>query len=210
MDNEWVALHLQTIRTLMERSALYRRALAPISIFVGMVGVLAAVAGWALKIEAARAFALYWMAVSIVAVVGALLLARRQAVKQGENFWSPPTRRVVQAMFPPLLIGLVIGLLIGNDEPDPDGSWMSFLLVIIWTFLYGLGLHAAGFFMPRGIRLFGWGFLIAGFILMALAIWGPLANGVFPANWLMGILFGGSHLAYGVYLYFTEQRKNET
>jgi len=49
MDNEWVALHLQTIRTLMERSALYRRALAPISIFVGMVGVLAAVAGWALK-----------------------------------------------------------------------------------------------------------------------------------------------------------------
>jgi hypothetical protein len=26
---------------------------------------------------------------------------------------------------------------------------------------------------------------------------------------MMGVLFGASHLAYGVYLYFTEPRKNE-
>jgi hypothetical protein len=28
------------------------------------------------------------------------------------------------------------------------------------------------------------------------------------ANWAMGILFGGAHLAYGIYLYFTEQHGN--
>jgi hypothetical protein len=26
----------------------------------------------------------------------------------------------------------------------------------------------------------------------------------------MGLFFGGLHLAYGVYLYFTERRRNET
>jgi hypothetical protein len=35
MDTNWAAEHLQTIRTLMERSALYRRALAPIMLCAG-------------------------------------------------------------------------------------------------------------------------------------------------------------------------------
>jgi hypothetical protein len=29
------------------------------------------------------------------------------------------------------------------------------------------------------------------------------------AHGVMGFFFGGLHLAYGVYLYFTEQRRNE-
>jgi hypothetical protein len=209
MDNEWAALHLQTIRTLMERSALYRRALAPISMFVGAVGVVAAVAGWMLKIEAAGAFALYWMAVSVVTVVGALLLVRRQALKHGENFWSPPTRRVVQAMFPPLLIGLTLGLAVAWGFRQAGTEVISMLL-ILWTLLYGLGLHAAGFFMPRGIRLFGWGFIIAGVALGGVLFGNFFASDDVSPHWAMGILFGASHLAYGVYLYFTEQRKNET
>jgi hypothetical protein len=30
------------------------------------------------------------------------------------------------------------------------------------------------------------------------------------AHGIMGVFFGALHLAYGVYLYFTEQRRNET
>jgi hypothetical protein len=30
------------------------------------------------------------------------------------------------------------------------------------------------------------------------------------AHGIMGFYFGALHLAYGVYLYFTEQRRNET
>ncbi len=51
MDNNWAAQHLQTIRTLMERSALYRRALAPIFTFVGAIGILAAVGGSAMPLS---------------------------------------------------------------------------------------------------------------------------------------------------------------
>ena len=45
METNWAEENLKTIRTLMERSAIYRRALAPIMIFAGVVGVIAAVAG---------------------------------------------------------------------------------------------------------------------------------------------------------------------
>ena len=47
MDTSWAAENLQTIRTLMERSALYRRALAPIMTYNGVVGCVAAVIGLA-------------------------------------------------------------------------------------------------------------------------------------------------------------------
>ena len=39
MESNWAAEHLQTIRTLMERSAIYRRALAPIMLFAGLTGL---------------------------------------------------------------------------------------------------------------------------------------------------------------------------
>ena len=112
MESNWAAEHLQVIRTLMERSALYRRALAPIMIFNGVVGLAAAALGWALKIGSPRAFILFWAGVSVVALAGSFLLVRRQALKESEPFWSPPTRRVTQALLPPLAAGLMIGAVI--------------------------------------------------------------------------------------------------
>jgi hypothetical protein len=69
-------------------------------------------------------------------------------------------------------------------------------------------MHAAGFFMPRGIKLFGWGFILVG---CAFGLWLKLAGETVPlcnAHLLMGASFGGLHLAYGIYLYFTERKKN--
>ena len=37
MESNWAAEHLQVIRTLMERSAIYRRALAPIMLGTGVL-----------------------------------------------------------------------------------------------------------------------------------------------------------------------------
>jgi hypothetical protein len=224
METNWAAEHLQTIRTLMERSALYRRALAPISTCVGCVGIVAAVGARGVKIDSFRSFTIYWMAVAVVALSGALVLVRRQAIRQGEPFWSPPTRRVAQAMIPALLLGVLWGLLftsIGARESSEtaqnsgDTSFISGLLIVPWAILYGLALHAAGFFMPRGIRLFAWIFILGGLVVPVTIFWpGGLKGGELPdllinsPNCLMGIIFGASHLAYGIYLYFTE-RKNE-
>lgn len=207
MDTNWATEHLQTIRTLMERSALYRRALAPISTFVGVVGIMAAFVGRYLIVQKDGPFALYWMGVGVVALGGALLLVRRQAGSQGESFWSPPMRRVAQAMAPALLVGLMFGFLTVAFLWRKSDLREPLYLVITWTLLYGLALHSAGFFMPRGIRLFGWGFILAGMVL--ILIFPALDDFTQILHWWMGLLFGASHLAYGVYLYFTEQRKNE-
>ena len=42
MEKNWASDHLHTIRTLMERSALYRRALAPVMIAAGVLGMAGA------------------------------------------------------------------------------------------------------------------------------------------------------------------------
>jgi hypothetical protein len=210
MQNDWAAEHLQTIRTLMERTALYRRALAPIASCAGIIGIAGGIIGAQLKIELPGRFAVYWLAVGIAAVAGAMALVRRQALRNEEKFWSPPTRRVAQAMIPPLLVGLVAGLLVARWSGDFQESFgpVSLSLIVVWTLLYGLALHAAGFFMPRGIKLFGWGFLIAGLAMLGAMMWSNFsASGISP-HVLMGAMFGGSHLAYGIYLYFTEPGKN--
>src|SRR5437867_5573581 len=77
METNWAAEHLQVIRTLMERSAIYRRALAPIMALTGTLGIIAALGGWLAGIDSPRAFVTYWLSVSLAAVVGALLLVRR-------------------------------------------------------------------------------------------------------------------------------------
>src|SRR5580704_13229850 len=167
MDTQLAAEHLQTIRTLMERSALYRRALAPIMIYVGLVGIAAGMlAEYVLPIQGARAFALFWMGVAAIAVAGALLLVRRQALKQGEPFWSPPTRRVAQAMFPALLIGVVVGVTVAvaSGASQDNEATPGLVVGCFWALFYGLALHAAAFFMPRGIRLVAWAFIVVGLL----------------------------------------------
>jgi hypothetical protein len=213
MEPNWATEHLQVIRTLMERTALYRRALAPIMIFNGVVGLTAAALGWALKVGSPRAFILFWAGVSVVAIGGSFLLVRRQALKESEPFWSPPTRRVTQALLPPLVAGLMVSAVVlvrTGAATGPHDSLEGLLwLPLIWVVLYGCAFHAAGFFMPRGMKVFGWAFIIGGCGLFAVGFpdW---ARPLDCAHGIMGCFFGGLHLAYGVYLYFTEHRRNAT
>jgi hypothetical protein len=205
METNWAADHLQTIRTLMERSAVYRRALAPIMILCGILGVAGGIVGWVLRIGGDRDFVLFWSGVAVASLVGSFLLVRRQALKDSEPFWSPPTRRVGQALLAPLAVGFVVNALIAYGGGE---SGMMALVVAVWACLYGCALHSAGFFMARGIKLFGWIFIALGSALLALS---PSRRmhpvGDPSAHLLMAASFGGLHLAYGVYLYFTE-RKN--
>jgi hypothetical protein len=187
----------------MERSALYRRTLAPIMLYVGSVGTLASVGGIALGIVVLRVFCAWWLGAALVALAGAFVIARRQSVEDGEPFWSPPTRRVTQAIMPPLAAGLLLSLAWVVVEPAPPRG----LFVLSNALFYGCAVHAAGFFMPRGMKLFGWVLIVlAGAALLGMPLVEP-APGPRLDHALMGGLFGVLHLAYGVYLYVTEPRK---
>jgi hypothetical protein len=202
MQTNWAEENLQTIRTLMERSAVYRRALAPIMLFAGILGVAAAAIGLVFHLESFQAFGLLWLGTAVIVVAGSFLIARRQAIKDKEPFWSPPTRRVGQAVLPPLFAGMCFGfafLMAGMNNPMIE--------TFIWLFFYGCALHAAGFFMQRGMKFFGWVFIGGASILMgSLAVIHPDVD--ISAHWVMGFFFGVLQFGYGVYLYLTEKGKN--
>jgi hypothetical protein len=204
METKWAEENLQTIRTLMERSAVYRRALAPVMIFAGTVGVAGGIIGSLRELKSQNQFLIHWVVVAAVALAGSILLVRWQALKDSEPFWSPPTRRVIQALLAPFCVGAFAAAM--AIYADQGGEIFAF--VILWCWLYGCALCAAGFFMPRGMRLFGWVFILAGCSLVLSFLSDPVADRLFGhPDILMGAIFGGLHLAYGIYLYFTE-RKN--
>ena len=206
METKWAVENLQTIRTLMERSALYRRALAPIMILAGTIGIAGGLIGWRCRIESNRGFVWLWLGVAVLALAGALFLVRRQALKDSEPFWSPPTRRVGQALLPAFLVGLIVALFLVLVSGTAEIPELQVVLVMLWSWLYGCAVHAAGFFMPRGVRWLGWIFILAGsFLLASLGMMVDRLEGL-PPHLLMGGIFGGLHLIYGIYLHFTEQK----
>ena len=205
MDPNLASEHLQVIRTLMERSAIYRRALAPIMIGAGVLGLLGAAVPYFHPIHSNRGFAVFWLCVGVAAVVLAYLLVRRQALREQEQFWSPPARRVTEALLPPFYAGATIGLaLILFGDRFEAVSWLA---TATWIVLYGCGLNAAGFFTPRGLRLFGSVFVCSGTAFFMLALAWPVLRTPDAAHRVMGIFFGVLHLAYGGYLYFTEPKR---
>jgi hypothetical protein len=208
MESHRAEEHLQVIRTLMERAAVYRRALAPTAFLLGGLGAVGAAAGVALGVDKPWQFALYWLVVCAVAQAVGLLQIRRQAMRDGEAFWSPPLRQVTRAMVPTQLVGLVAAAAVfvnGGENPR-----LHLALPAVWMVLYGFALHAAGFFMPRGVRWLGWVFLTCGSLMAAsfAAIpSSPIWQTTAASHGAMGLAFGGLHLALGAYLSATEKRR---
>ncbi|MBA4147352.1 MAG: hypothetical protein H0X66_04500 [Verrucomicrobia bacterium] len=207
MESNWASDNLQVIRTLMERSSLYRRALAPVMIFAGCVGTIAGTIGLQ-GIDSASGFVRLWILAGLIAAAGVFVLIRRQALKDVEPVWSSPTRRVVQAIIPPLFVGLVAAVpFLASEVRYPE---LALALIPAWFALYGCALCAAGAFMPRGIKIFGWFFILAGSALFIAGLTRTAALPTLPqAHGIMGVAFGLIHLLYGGYLYVTEpKRKN--
>ena len=204
METNLASDHLQTIRTLMERSALYRRALAPVMLWSGVLGISAVGVARQMQIDTGRTFAAYWMIVSVAAIAITFLLVRRQALKAAEAFWSVPTKRVTEALLPAFFVGFSAGAYHVVSDPSGTASWLA----LGWVIVYGCALHAAGFFMQNRMRLFGWCFVLGGCGLLFASGQSSELRTVETAHYVMGGFFGVLHLACGIYLYFTEKRGN--
>ncbi|MCX7872252.1 MAG: hypothetical protein N2487_03090 [Verrucomicrobiae bacterium] len=203
MENNWAVENLQTIRTLMERSALYRRALAPVMFLVGGIGLIFGILG-AFIVKSSLEFVLWWFAAGIIAIVGTLLLVRKQALKDEESFWSAPTKRVVYSLCPSLFAGILAGISVIFSEKEHAISIS--VLPALWIVFYGIALNSAGFFMQRGMKLFGLLLTILGSLMIAIYPLWNFAPNFESSNAIMGAFFGIIHLAYGVYLHFTEKQ----
>jgi hypothetical protein len=205
MKTNWAEENLQTIRTLMERSAVYRRALAPIMIFAGVVGIAGGIIGWQLRVDSDLGFVLFWSGIAALVLAGTLILVRRQALKDAEPFWSPPTKRVAQALIPAFTVGAFIAAIWAFGDNDPDST---LLLIPAWCWAFGCAIYSASFFAPRGMKLFRLLFILIGFCLV-IGLRLQLNLFDYSPHLLMSGIFGGLHFAYGIYLYFTEKKKPE-
>lgn len=168
MEPTGAAENLQVIRTLMERSALYRRAMAPVMLAAGLFGVAGCGLGIALHINTLLAFVGFWFVTAALTIAVALLIIRQQALRSDEPFWTPPTKRIVRAMTPALGVGLLFtlfplsqvffstkihpseGLLTFLTSLSPSSVEASAIHIPSWALLYGLALHSAGLFISRG------------------------------------------------------------
>ena len=212
MDPNSATENLQVIRTLMERSALYRRALAPVMLCAGVLGIAGGFIGNQFHLSSSSAFVTFWFAIAAIVIGISLLIVRRQALRSQEPFLTPPTRQVIRAMTPPLVAGFLITL--GPGVADFKAAfWPG--LVVAWPMLYGCALHSAGLFVSRGVTLLGWSFISASAVIWVMFLSTPITVDSVsePSIWLqphtlMGLTFGGLHLLAGLYLYATEKRKN--
>jgi hypothetical protein len=207
MDANWATENLRVIRHLMERTALYRRALAPVTLAVGTLGILAGAGGWAARLDSARSFTGFWMMIATAALGLSLLIVRLQALRAQEPIWSPPTRRVAQGMAPGLFAGLLSSLLIVLPTwREPLHAWW---LPGIWLVLLGVAIHGAASFLPPRLRTFAWGLILIGTLFLFLVCDRSHASGMPSlrlAHLAMGTLFGGLHLIVGLWLAATETR----
>lgn len=191
----------------MERTAIYRRALAPISLVAGSIGVLSGALAWRFRIEEPRSFILWWIGTGVLGAGIGFFQIRSQALRDQEAIFSPPTRRVVQAMSPTFISGVIISLVfLALDLSHNVGVA---ILPIIWMLFFGSALHSAGFFMQRGIRLLGWIFIASAIVdLVLLVNLEDLRHSTKASHFIMATVFGGYNLAYCLYLYVTEKEES--
>ena len=203
MDTQWAEENLHVIRTLMERSALYRRRLAPLMTLASVGALAGGMAGAALGIQTARDFVFLWGTVAVTVLLGAAWIVRGQAIRAGESFWTPPAKRVLSALTPAMLVGGALGAayIVGPESRSAASRWF---LVITWSVLFGMGLHSAGFYVSQGIRRLGWAFVVAGLGLGWVVLNGGIDVERIKPSFGMMLVFGGLPLLSAVYLFFTE------
>jgi hypothetical protein len=124
-------------------------------------------------------------------LAGAFYLSRRQALKDGEKFWSPPAKRVAVAMLPMVVVGAVIGIVLR----DAGNGWREGL-VLLWLMVYGCALHTAGMFALTRLKVLGWLCIAGAPVLLVYLNFHNASER--ESHLIMGFFFGVLHLMFGL------------
>lgn len=194
--------HLRVIRTLMERASLYRAISAPAALIGGILSLVASIAGFC----SAPAwdnlpFLAIWTGVLFLTTVVNVRLLMKEAGEKGQPRVTDGLLMALRAIVPPMLTGGVLGVCLILDGQRTIG-------VLVWILCYGLALQATVGFAPKSIIRLARAFLIAG-QLTAVAYFASRSFKTCPDDWLLasallGITFGGFHLAYGAAVFFSK------
>jgi hypothetical protein len=194
MDAQQAARNLELIRTLMERTVQYQLLTARAGLAAGSLAVTGSLLFLVLDPENPWVFGLVWGVVfagSLLATcIGTVLRSR----ERGEPVWSRQARAVLLALCPALSAALLLTVYFFGR-----GQGAHLLLPSIWMLCYGQGALATSAYAPAPIRSLGWFALVMG----GSSLWlGPAWSML-----MMGLMFGGGHLALGAVLLAAERRE---
>ncbi len=216
-EREQAADHLKVIRSLMERTTVYRTISWPTALFGGSLAVLLAVILF-LREKAAilegtvgekgiseGSWVTCWMVALILTTFFNVMLVSQKSKREGRPFFSPGLKMALRAFVPPMLAGGVLGIALTLKADAAAAAGAS-----VWVTCYGLALLATRGLAPASIPRLGLAFLIAG-LAAFLYSWSDGANPLpvmgtpermeslmLEANLIMGFCFGFFHLVYGV------------
>ncbi len=184
--------NLRAIRELMERSTRF-------STFSGLSGIMAgcsSIGGCFITLSLQRmlvasaissrdfkiSFLLTWSAVIFAAISVDYLLTKRRAPRVGKRILSRLGKQMVIGSGPGLGSGALLTLMLLQHN-------LVTSIFPTWMLCYGCAVSAVGLFSQREVLYLGLAFLVAGAVTLAL----PPGIGLL----MVGVTFGGFHIAYG-------------
>jgi hypothetical protein len=194
---------LATLRSLLERRAVYQRRFARTALIGGILSIATAavlfindeVTPLLSRTIGPRQFASAWLIVLAITIASGALLPRRDARPGGRPSGSTRLKFVLASIAPYLLIPAAFTTwffgtgYLGGTELD---------LVVVWIAFYGLMLLATATFATRSVVLLGWAFLITAVGVPLLEEKLDLWIGDMPSL-LMGLTFGVYHCIYALF-----------
>ena len=184
--DEPVALHdhamanLRYIRATIDRAGAFTAVPGWGGVAMGLVGLLAAVV--AHQQATVGRWVGVWVAAAVVAVaVGSVAMARK-ARRAGTSLFSGPGRKFALGLVPPFVAGGILSVVLYS-------AGLVEYLPGVWLLLYGCGVVTGGAFSVPPVPVMGLAFMCVGTVALLVA---PAA-----ADLLLGVGFGGLHLAFG-------------
>ena len=158
---------MRAIRSLMERSTIYRAISAPTALVGGVVGMIVGAVLW---FQGGRAeeppgpgtFVVTWLLTYVVIDAFNFSMIHRNARNRGESFLSPGLKHAVRALAPPMACGCIAGASFALIKGDPA------LCAITWVTFFGIALLSTSSFAPRSIGWLGAAFTAAGVVMLPL------------------------------------------
>jgi len=176
---------LEVIRMLMERGTRYTHVCGSSGIAAGLItlGGCAVLASGRLPYDRVTSFVATFAVVFVASFLANVYFTFRMARQNHEPVWSRTARTVTLAFLPNFVAAIVLsGVLIREGRLD--------LLPGLWMLLYGCGELAISFFAPLSILVLGLAFVLAGAVSLLFFRGHEVL--------MMGLSFGGIHLAYGL------------
>jgi hypothetical protein len=185
-SSEPVSLHVQAmdnlrfIRNTMENAGSFTAVPGKGGVLMGATALFAA---FAAHLSAnSRAWLAVWTGEALLALAIGFGFSYRKAYRNSTPLLSKPFRRFVLALAPSVFAGALLTFVFYQRG-------LSQLLPVMWLLLYGAGITSGGAFSVRVVPVMGMSFL-------ALGSLATLATASF-ADPLLGIGFGGFHIAFG-------------